>query len=193
VVTGPNLLHLLNLWAKPCGLALLAIACQADREAPSDVEGPSGLLELGWSDSTGPIRLSLPARGRWCATDSLLEISGARNDTALGIVLLGTDSGVSGLGIGPYSVVTGRVFIPWRPRALAAFRFAGINTITQYESATGEVTLTDTGTAGLAGRFDLGLLTTGGSDSLRVRGDFRAILVTPAPRPCGRVDKPPPG
>jgi len=147
-------------------------------------------MDVTWRDSAGPVRFSVPARARWCARDSLLEIMGSRNDSALGVVLLAGDSSLTGLGSGAFSVMPAKVFIPWRPRAIAALRMTGVETIAQYESTTGEVVLTAAADSTLSGRVDLHLMASAGTDSLRITGEFRGVRVTRAPLPCGRADKP---
>lgn len=174
-------------------IGLLVLGCRSAGDPATEAGPPPGTLELAWRDSTGAVRLAFPARGRWCAADSLLEIMAARHDSAVGLVLLAGDSSLAGLGTGVYSVMPGKVFIPWRPRALAALRLAGADAVTQYESSRGQVTVTRAGPGGLSGQVDLFLLASVGTDSLHVTGSFSGIRGEPAAGPCGRLDKPPPG
>jgi len=177
-----------------CALGLLALVwgCGAGN-GPAPDSGPpaTGQLDLTWADSAGkPVRFVAPATGRWCASDSLLEIMGARRDTAVGILLLSSDTSPSGLGVGPYAVMPAKVFIPWRPRAVAAVRMAGTNAILQFESVNGQVTVTGAGPEGVSGRVELRLNASEGIDSLRVTGTFQRVRSVVASPPCGRVDKP---
>ena len=173
--------------------ALLAAACGTSGSRVATQEAPvPGRLELSWKDSAGPVRFAVPATGSWCARDSLVEILGSRNDSAIGIVLLAGDSSLSGLGTGPVSVMPAKVFIPWRPRAIAALRMTGVDVIRQYESTSGQVELTAARDSTLSGRVDLHLVASAGTDSLRITGEFRTVRITRAQLPCGRADKPVP-
>ena len=185
-----NLRHLRNLWFKP---AILALACGTGggRVATQDAQG-AGRMDVAWTGSAGPVHFVVPASGSWCARDSLVEILGSRNDSAIGVVLLAGDSSLTGLATGSFSVMPAKVFIPWRPRAIAALRMAGDSVIAQYESSTGQVDLTANGDSSLSGRVDLHMVASAGTDSLRITGEFRAVRITRAPFPCGRADKPGP-
>jgi hypothetical protein len=187
-----NLFNLLNLWAKPAMLALVAVACSKGARVATQHAPVPGRLELSWNDSAGPVRFAVPAAGSWCARDSLVEILGSRNDSAIGIVLLAGDSSFTGLGTGPFAVMPAKVFIPWRPRAIAALRMTGVDAIRQYESTSGQVDVTATGDSTLSGRVDLHLVASAGTDSLRITGEFRMVRITRAQLPCGRADKPVP-
>ena len=192
-MTDVNLRHLRNLWIKPAVLLLLAGACQpgGGRVATQDAPG-AGRMDVSWTDKAGPVHFSVPASGSWCARDSLVEILGSRNDSAIGVVLLAGDSTLTGLAAGTFSVMPAKVFIPWRPRAIAALRMTGDSVIAQYESVTGQVNLTATGDSSLSGRVDLHMVASVGTDSIRITGEFRAVRIGRAPFPCGRVDKPGP-
>ena len=159
-------------------------------------EETSGRIELGWSEGPRPVRFATGAIARWCAADSLLEITGTRNDTAVGLVLLSSAATPSGLGPGSYSVMPAGVFIPWRPRAIAALRLAAATTVRSYQSESGQVSLTtgggSAGPAGLSGTLDLLVKATSGSDSLHLTGSFRGLKIVSATSPCTRLDKPPP-
>jgi hypothetical protein len=193
-----SLANLRNLRSQRSGLrwlaiGLLAVACRSGGAPATGSGAPTGTFELAWSDSTGRAHLTFPANGRWCAADSLLEIMASRRDSALGLVLLAGDSSLAGLGTGTYSAMPAKVFIPWRPRAIAALRLAGTESVAQYESTRGQVTLTRAGPDGLAGQVDLYLVASAGTDSLHLTGSFQGIRPVPVGRPCGRLDKPPPG
>lgn len=171
-------------------LALLACRSGGGSVAPGSAPD-IGQLDLTWADSGGkPVRFTVPASARWCASDSLLEIMGARRDTAIGIVLLTGDTSAAGLGTGPYAVMPAKVFIPWRPRAVAGLRMADARAIHQYESVSGQVAVTGSGPEGASGTVDLRLIASAGLDSLTVTGSFQKVRTVPASPPCGRVDKP---
>jgi hypothetical protein len=147
-------------------------------------------MDVTWTDKAGPVRFSVPATGSWCARDSLVEILGSRNDTAIGVVLLAGDSALTGLTLGSFSVMPAKVFIPWRPRAIAGLRMTGDSVIAQFESSTGRVDLTANSDSSLYGRVDLHMVASVGTDSIRITGEFRAVRIGRAPVPCGRADKP---
>lgn len=172
-------------------LVLLTAACGTGgaRVATQDAS-TGGHMDVTWTDKTGPVHFSVPASGTMCARDSLVEILGARNDTAIGVVLLAGDSALTGLTLGSFSVMPAKVFIPWRPRAIAALRMTGDSVIAQFESSTGRVDLTANSDSSLYGRVDLHMVATAGTDSLRITGEFRAVRIGRAPFPCGRADKP---
>jgi hypothetical protein len=184
-----NPFHPFNRWIRPAMLALLSAACRAGGGPTQDAPG-SGRFDLTWNDSTGPVHFAVPAAGSFCARDSLVEILGSRNDSAIGIVLLTGDSTLSGLGPGTLSVMPAKVFIPWRPRAIAALRMTGVSAIEQFESSTGQVELTAAADSSLSGRVDLHMVASSGPDTLRITGEFQGIRITRAPFPCGRADKP---
>jgi hypothetical protein len=186
-----NLRHLRNLRIDPAMLALATVACGSTGGRVTTQEGSrTGQFEVSWTDSAGPALFAVPASGRFCAKDSLVELLGSRNDSAIGVVLLMGDSTISGLGPGSFSVMPARIFIPWRPRAIAALRMTGVDVIRQYESTAGQVTLTAASDSGLSGRVDLHLVASAGTDSLRVTGEFRKVRIARASFPCGRADKP---
>jgi hypothetical protein len=169
----------------------LAAACGTSGDRVASQEAPAtGRFEVTWTDSAGPVHFAVPATAAFCARDSLVEILGSRNDSAIGIVLLTGDSTIAGLGPGAFSVMPAKVFIPWRPRAIAALRMTGVDVIRQFESTGGQVDLTAAGDSTLSGRVDLRLIASPGTDSLRVTGEFRAVRIRRAPFPCGRADKP---
>ena len=122
-------------------LVALAAGCGTGGPGPNTQE-TAGRVEVEWvrlGASTEPVRFGGPAQARWCAGDSLLTVTAVRNDSAIGFLLLATDSSLSGLGSGPYSVMPSRMFTPWRPRAVAALRLVEVVAVRNYESGTGQV------------------------------------------------------
>ncbi|MGQ0703643.1 MAG: hypothetical protein ACT4PM_10980 [Gemmatimonadales bacterium] len=173
-------------------LAGTAIACGRGGPGPNPQE-PAGRVDVEWvrfGDTTGPVPFGGPAQARWCAGDSLLTVTAVRHDSAIGLLLLAADASVSGLGRGYYAVMPARVFIPWRPRAIAALRLVEAVAVRNYESGSGQVTVTQSGDR-ISGTLDLRLVASTGEDSLRVQGSFSGLRPIPEPPPCGRTDKPP--
>ncbi len=165
------------------------LACRSGPAPDGTQTGGRGRIEATWTDSAGTTRFAVPAVGRWCVSDSLLEITAARRDSAIGIVLLAGDSSLARLAAGTYSVMPANVFIPWRPRALAALQLAGTEAVRQYQSGTGQVEVTGVGPEGISGRFELRLVASPGTDSVIVTGEFHRVTGIAAPPPCGRMDK----
>ena len=167
------------------GLLVLLVACGTSA-GPAEGDQVEGLLTVRWTGSYEG-SFTAPATGRWCQTDSLVEILAARADTGIGLVLLGQDS----VRAGRYPVFPTRVFIPTRPQAQAVARWLGKSQILGFEGKGGQLTLTEAG-EGLTGRVEasLGLFQGGVADTVRMVGEFTRIPVSTATPPCGRLLKP---
>ena len=164
-------------------LALLGLACRSDGKR---AESALGMLEASWQDSSGTVRLRVPAEARWCARDTMLELIAARNDTAFGLALYARDS----LRAEGYPVFQSGVFAPWRPQAGAALRFVGGATLFGYESTWGRVVVSAADSGAISGTLDLHVKNFSGPDSLHVTGKFDRVAILPAPPTCGRANKP---
>lgn len=167
------------------GVLALLVACGTSA-GPAEGDQVEGLLTVRWTGSYEG-SFTAPATGRWCQTDSLVEILAARADTGIGLVLLGQDS----VRAGPYPVFPTRVYIPTRPQAQAVARWLGKSQILGFEGKGGQLTLTEAGER-LTGRVEasLGLFQAGATDTVRMVGEFTRIPVTTATPPCGRLLKP---
>jgi len=165
-------------------LALLA-ACGTSA-GPAEGDQVEGLLTVRWTGSYEG-SFTAPATGRWCQTDSLVEILAARADTGIGLVLLGQDS----VRTGQYPILPSRVFIPSRPQAQAAARWLGRSQVLGFEGKGGRLTLTEAGER-LTGRVEatLRLFQAGAADTVWMVGEFTRIPVSTATPPCGRLLKP---
>jgi hypothetical protein len=172
---------------RPLSLGVLAllVACGASA-GPAEGDQVEGLLTVRWTGSYEG-SFTAPATGRWCQTDSLVEILAARADTGIGLVLLAQDSVRTGL----YPVFPTRVFIPSRPQAQAVARWLGKSQILGFEGKGGQLTLTEAGER-LTGRVEatLKLFQASATDTVRMVGEFTRIPVSMATPPCGRVLKP---
>src|SRR2546422_763402 len=74
----------------------------------------AGQLMAEWKDSAGRVvHWSAPAEARWCARDTLLEITALRNDSGVGLAVFARDS----LRAEGYPVFQSGLFAPWRPQA----------------------------------------------------------------------------
>lgn len=165
---------------------LLILAAFACRPKSTDSRLGAGQLEARWTDSASSVQLIAPARAFWCAADTVLMISAVRNDSAVGLALYPKDS----LRVATHPVSPSKVFFPWRPQASAALRVLGLADIKGYESTWGQVAVTEAGAQRVSGTFDLHVQRTAGGDSLHLVGGFSTVAVEPAPRPCGRANKP---
>jgi hypothetical protein len=168
-------------------LGLLALAVLACHKV-GQVEGRTGgQLVAEWKDSTGRmVHFTAPAAAHWCARDTLLEILAVRNDSGIGIALFARDS----LRAEAYPVFLSGMFAPWRPQATAAVRLLTANSLKGFESASGQVIVTEAGARRLSGTLDLRTKLAGASDSLHLTGRFDQLSVLPAPGFCGRANKP---
>jgi hypothetical protein len=167
------------------GVLALLVAC-GPSTGPAEGDPVEGLLTVRWSGSHEG-SFTAPAAGRWCQTDSLIEILAARADTGIGLVLLVQDS----VRAGQYPVFPTRVFIPSRPQAHAVARWLGQNRVLGFEGSGGQLTLTEAGER-LTGRVEatLKLVQASAPDTVRMVGEFTRIPVSTATPPCGRLLKP---
>jgi hypothetical protein len=161
-----------------------ALACHRDGRSDGRTVGQ---LTAEWKDSAGRVvRWSAPAEARWCARDTLLEITALRNDSGIGLALFAGDS----LRAEGYPVFQSGMFAPWRPQATAAVRWLTANTLKGFESGSGQVVITRGGSRRASGTFDVRAKLAGGADSLRLTGGFAELAIEPAPPLCGRANKP---
>jgi hypothetical protein len=130
-------------------------------------------------------RFSAPATARWCAADTLLEVIASGSDTSFGIALMARDSVRAEL----YVVNSTQAFTPGRPQATLGLRMLGESTLLGFDGMGGQVGVTRVGRL-VSGTIDVRMRRTGSSDSLRMRGSFDRLSVTPAAGLCGRANKP---
>ena len=162
------------------GLSLLILsACSSASSGPP----AEGELSVQWvGTDTGGFRAR--ATARWCARDTLLEVSAVRNDTAFGVVLLPADT----VSAGGYSVLSSELFIPIRPQANLALRYHDLGELKGFAGASGRVTVTAGG--GVSGSFEGLLRREGTPDTARVQGSFAGVTIEPAIALCGRANRP---
>lgn len=166
-------------------LALCVLACRAAAGRPP----ADGTLQANWRDSTREAHFSAPAEARWCARDTVLEITAVRNDSAVGIALFARDS----LRLEGYPLFPAGVFAPWRPQATAAVRLLTTNDLRGFQSSWGKVQLTQLAANRVSGTLDLHVKLSSGADSLHLTGSFTRLAVRAAAASCGRANKPSPG
>jgi hypothetical protein len=153
-------------------LGLMLGACGGEEAA-----GP-GRIDVAWTGAdTG--RLQVPATARWCANDSLVEISGAMGDSGVALALMPADS------ILPRSFPVG-LPIPTRsrPTARVALRWPGETLLEGYYGLSGSV-MVDSGSA-LSGRVEATLKNLNNGGEISVSGTFRELTVLPgSAESCG--------
>ena len=164
-----------------CLLMLPAAACRSGAGSPPS----DGELGSRWAGGS-PGQFRAPATALWCARDTLLELLAVRNDTAVGFALLPKDT----LAAGVYSIFASQVFIAFRPQANAAVRWLDQTELKGFEGASGVVTLSESGAAGVSGAFEVALHRTGTPDSLKLTGSFVRVPVGKAIEACGRANRP---
>lgn len=163
---------------------LLVAACGGGPTA----DAATGVLHAAWTDSSRTADWRGSALAHWCARDSMLELTGVRNDSSIGLAFFLPDT----LRAQAFPVFQAGVFAPWRPQATGALRLYVDGEIRGYESSWGQAALTAVTPDGVSGTLDLRVrLTQGaGSDSLHLVGGFERVPVLPADPSCGRAHKP---
>lgn len=165
----------------PLVLWLLA-AC----DRPAQPDEPTGSISLSWVGSlTGEMKTTTV--GRWCESDSLLEMLALDGDVGLGLSILGVDTT---LRRGQHPVLSGAISANWRPLALGAFRWVSDSALKGFEATGGNVNITSSDSGFVSGSLDLRLRLSGGFDTLRLQGEFDRVPVLPAIGTCGRIFKP---
>lgn len=160
-------------------LLLIAPSCR-----PGPPEG-DGTLDVSWTGpSTG--RFVARAEGRWCVSDTLLEVLAVRNDTAAGIALIAQDSA----GAARYPVNEVRTWTPGRPQANVGLRLLSPLEIKSYDGMSGTVIVTSGDSRAVSGTLDVRIRPMTGTDTLHLVGRFTRIPIVPAAPPCGRANRP---
>jgi hypothetical protein len=129
---------------------------------------------------------SAPAEGRWCPSDSLLEVLALRADTGFAFTLLAPDT----LKATSYPVLSATIAATWRPLAYAAIRFAADTAIKGFEATGGNVVVSSVDNGTISGTLQVGMRINAGFDTLRLSGTFTDVPISPAAGHCGRVHKP---
>jgi hypothetical protein len=160
---------------------LLSIVLACRSAAP---EG-DGTIAVAWTgESNG--NFSATAEGRWCASDTLLEVIAVRNDTAVGFTLIAQDSPRAAR----YPVNETRSWTPGRPQGNIGLRWLAPLELKGYEGIGGNVMVSAGDSATVTGTFDVQLRPLTGRDTLRLTGRFTRIGFAPAVGPCGRANRP---
>jgi hypothetical protein len=163
-------------------LAVLVGSCSRGAKRPA-ADTPA-TVDVTWSGIEKG-HFSAPATGEWCPTDSLLEITAIRNDTALGVALVAQDT----LRPGQHPVVLPGVVVKWRPLARAALRWIGAAENKGFEATGGNVHVTDVRGNTVSGRIDVRMAAGVQRDTLRLVGTFTRVPMHPGSTACGRVGK----
>jgi hypothetical protein len=162
-------------------IALTACGSRAKDSAPP---GP-GSISVRWSGKLNGT-FTAPANARWCASDTLLEITAVRNDTAVGLALIAQDS----IRAVTYPVNDSKVYIAGRPQANVALRWMAEFDLKGYDAWSGQVTVTSGGSRTVSGTFDVQLRPLYAADSLKMTGTFDRLTLSPSAPPCGRANRP---
>jgi hypothetical protein len=138
------------------------------------------MIDVRWTGAdTG--RLRAPAVARWCANDSVIEISGALGDSGVAVALLLSDS-VSA-GVFPVEMPLARRS---RPGARVALRWSGVTLIEGYYSLSGIVSV-DSG-AEMNGSLEATLTNVNDRGQITLDGAFRDLSLQPgSAETCGIV------
>ena len=161
---------------------LLSVACARRHAAPG--RPGAGMLSVTW---TGTQRgsFSAPAAARWCAADTLLEVTAVRGDTSFGFVLIARDS----VRAETYVLNESQLFTPGRPQANVGLRLLGESTLLGFDAKGGQLVVTKGGRS-VSGTIDVRMRRASSTDSLKLKGSFERLEVTPASFVCGRANKP---
>lgn len=163
-------------------LLSIVLACRSG--AP---EG-DGTITVGWTgESAG--NFSAMAEGRWCASDTLLEIIAVRNDTAVGFTLIAQDTPQAAR----YPVNETRMWTPGRPQANVGLRWLAPLELKGFEGIGGSVVVSGGDSGTVTGTIDVQLRPLTGRDTLHLTGRFTRVVFVPAVGPCGRAHRPGPG
>lgn len=134
-----------------------------------DPTGP-GRISVSWTGAdTGQLRV--PALARWCANDSLVEITGAIGDSAVAFAMLPRDTTVA-----PGDFPVGMPLpARTRPSARVALRWVGETFIEGYYGLHGTVTI-DSGSS-LSGSVQATLRSVNDGGEISLNGNFTQVKV----------------
>lgn len=163
----------------PAILLSIVLACRS--RAPTG----DGTISVAWTGSSAGA-FSAAAAGRWCVSDTLLEVIAVRNDTAVGFALIAQDSARTVT----YPVNETRMWTPGRPQASAGLRWLGTLELKGYDGFSGTVLVTAGDSRTVTGTLDVQLRPLTGKDTLRLTGRFTRIPIAKATPPCGRANRP---
>lgn len=144
----------------------LLLACRS-----GDAAGP-GRIDVTWTGAdTGA--LQLPASARWCANDSLVQITGASGDSGVAVAVLPIDTAVTP-GVFPVGLP---LQVRSRPGARLAIRWPSEPLTEGYYGLSGSVTI-DSG-SDLSGRLEATLKSVNDGREISMSGTFRELRVLP--------------
>ena len=141
-------------------------------------------VDLHWAGATKG-GFAAPAEAEWCPTDSLVELSAIRGDTAFGIALVAKDT----IRVGQHPIVLPSVVVDWRPLARVAFRWPTTGENKGYEANGGNVHVTDVAGNAVSGQLDVRMAAGNPRDTIRLTGTFTRVPLKPGLLPCGRTVK----
>jgi hypothetical protein len=158
----------------PAFTALLALGACRENGAT----GP-GTIDVAWTGAdTG--RLRLAASARWCAEDSLVEITGSSGDSGVALALMPVDTAITP-GVFPVGLP---LRVRGRPGARVAIRWRGEPLTQGYYGMSGTVTIDSA--AGLRGRLEATLRSVHDERQISLSGTFRGLaILSRSAEPCG--------
>ena len=163
-------------------LAIVLVAGACSKASRRPAEPTPGTLAVTWTGSyTG--KFEAPAEGRWCPSDSLLEITASRGDTGVGMAIFASDT----ITPGSHPIIAPAVEVNWRPISMVSVRWLKDTEILGFEGATGSVLVTQVSRGTVTGTIDWRLKVPGGVDTLIVKGRLTDVPYRAGPVPCGRV------
>ena len=156
-------------------LAVLVLTAGCSDE---DLTGP-GRIAVTWTGADSG-QLRVPALARWCANDSVVQITGAAGDSGVAFAMLLPDTTVA-----PGDFPVGLpVPVRIRPAARVALRWVGETLTEGYYGLHGTVSV-DSG-SGLSGRVQATLKSVNDGDEISMSGTFTQVRIQPgSPESCG--------
>ena len=156
-------------------LAMLLAGCAADPAA--------GRIEVRWEGDSLSGRLATPALATWCEGRGQFLVSGIAGDSGFAVAVLPADSLADAPTPGRYPVADPGAPGEPRPSATLVLRRQEESRGIGFQSRSGTLELVRGDGDGWRGQFDGRIVSTGGDDTLSVRGEFR-LPAAPATGPC---------
>ena len=143
-----------------------------------DPTGP-GRIAVTWTGADSG-QLRVPARARWCANDSVVEITGAAGDSGVALAMLPPDTTIA-----PGDFPVGLpIPVRARPAARVALRWVGESLTEGYYGLHGTVTV-DSGSS-LSGRVEARLKSVNDGEEISLSGTFTQVRIDPgSAESCG--------
>jgi hypothetical protein len=156
-------------------LAVLVLTAGCSDEDPT---GP-GRIVVTWTGADSG-QLQVPALARWCANDSVVEITGAAGDSGVALAMLPPDTTIAA---GDFPVGL-PIPVRSRPAARVALRWVSETLTEGYYGLHGTVTV-DSGSS-LSGRVQATLKSVNDGQEISLSGTFTQVRIHPgSAESCG--------